>query len=417
MTRDERVRQRLSTPLEFAEYELLDYAEIDDVEESDEFDVEAVRIELDTGNSFPIVFYSLVLNDDWVVFGSISAPMDVLDIGEEALIAILDTIEMDVEATETPFERDLEPYDVSGIDLDETYESDDKSVSFDYPDSWEIFTDDTYTNFSVNTAYFVEFEQDDYDITIQVIDQTDPGINTSRASDSPYEYLLQLRQYDEGTVTQFQISEEDTVSLVIENNDEWLQLIAYAIGDKWVASSLVYAPTEEDLQAIEAEVVATLASIAFAEPVASLWSPILSAELPNDWELTQSEFNQDEHQFMLSTNDDSRLRNAQMIIGVSNADSMGVADIIEEDGAEGFLVSALRLDEDEVETLMVGDYEIVRTEIIENDDIFIQHSVTAIDGWVFLGITASPNEDDMSEILEALDAIIEDMEITLPEDD
>ncbi|MEO1289261.1 MAG: hypothetical protein AAFV93_15975, partial [Chloroflexota bacterium] len=225
VTRDERVRQRLSTPLEFAEYELLDYAEIDDVEESDEFDVEAVRIELDTGNSFPIVFYSLVLNDDWVVFGSISAPMDVLDNGEEALIAILDTIEMDVEATETPFERDLEPYDVSSIDLDETYESDDKSVSFDYPDSWEIFTDDTYTNFSVNTAYFVEFEQDDYDITIQVIDQTDPGINTSRDSDSPYEYLLQLRQYNEGTVTQFQVNEEDAVRLIIENDDEWLQLI------------------------------------------------------------------------------------------------------------------------------------------------------------------------------------------------
>ena len=165
--------QTFETSYDIAEYaierENLVDAQIRDTESTNEEFVRSEGIK----DERTIVLYTTLREDNWALIASVDVPIEpsprennTIKFGEVALWTILDSLKFDAIAAATPFERNLEVYNTSGITLDKTYLSDNGILELSYPTDWEL--DDIKSGASINEienyGYIFVFETPDEDI-------------------------------------------------------------------------------------------------------------------------------------------------------------------------------------------------------------------------------------------------------------
>jgi len=368
-------------------------------------------------------FYAIVRDDGWVILINLAAPAAEVQIREQQALQMVQSLVFNADAAATPFQRNLEVYDVSHIRLARTYSSSDGILSLEYPADWKIDHERQF-NFTMGDpiiAYGVPFAPPDNDaeIHIMVMDVTSEGIGAGANMDTGEEFMQMERQATEGERKQYRIGGFDAVFVIYVNNEaNTEEFIELALNNVWVATGFIKAESREQVTKYEAQVTAILESLQFPLGSPTITSPVLNISLPEPWILYSMQ--QDEgrwYNFKLQTSNVDVTDNAFIIIELVDLVANGLTYISDTDDLKNNIPNIGTIS-DQPSVRYAGSYEVVSVLALNEEyGFFIEfNSLLANDDWLIAIYGVAYSEDEAHNTLPCIDAIITDMELTLPDE-
>ena len=414
----------LVTPLDFAKYTLR--SDKLDASETEIAGYPAVRV-LQHGDVSDRLgrFYAIVRDDDWVVLISVGTSAANIDDGESALLEIAESLVFDANAAATPFVRNLEQYDISRIELAEIFTSNDGNVTLQYPSDWEMSSFVFPQPPEAAIGYFLNFTVPESiaDITITVMDVTNDFYNYPLDQNSPQEYMREQRRLATENGAQFRIGDSDATSVLLTDEEGVQQTIAFALNDEWVTTAEISATDAATAASYEPTTVAVLDSLKLTLGTPYITSPVLTARLPESWQLGKTE--QAEGEFYVFT-----------LRPVGPIDPMGPRILIQlihlgperaaeiPSGIAGLkaivdqAISQAATIQSQPERLKIDEYRILRVHVyVENQKAYGAYTLFWVDqNWLMLIWTGSSAQEDVTRMVRDSETIIEDMTLMLSED-
>jgi hypothetical protein len=423
--------ENMETAEDFADYTIREgFGRRVNLEEVEIAGMTGVRSEVISNRDRDTILFAFVLENGWMIIASINAPQEPLsfndndiDNGESDLLALLESLEFDVTAAETVFERNLDAYDTSDIELGESYTSDDGLMIFAYPEDWEMLQGDGFGAMVGTIGYIYEFsvdlDEEDAELYLMVFEVGNGYYNQPMDANTPEEYLHKMRNSENGTVSEFRIGNYDAVSLVSRIEGSYRQEISYALNEEWIVLVSLEAASEHALEAYEAGLVAMIATIQFTVGASFIEFPMLSVTLPEPWEVATASTSSEGYNIKLQSGDREQYQDASIFIYLRTLESADLLDAAEGDLED--LMAGLSPVEFETSIIEIGDYEVLQSEIQEIEGqrggLYAAVSLIRLDeDWFFFAVSQSVVEDEVQSILADVETIIAEMEISLSEE-
>ena len=401
-----------------------------------------IRMDISSLSEHSERLYVLVRDDGWSVFACLAAPANQFDRHIDDLVAIIESLMFNAERAAIPFEQNLELFDVSNIELTETYINADGTLNFRYPAGWNLLKQGRTGGFSGTVDLFnsyVIFTPDDYQgtIRIEVLDTINEGLGLPFDQNTTLEYMIARRNHwirlhetlseefeitythhypDENSITEFRIGAYDAVSSIsrFTDIDVVQQQITMALNDTWVAEAFITNTSIENVAQYEAETVALLASLRFPIGQSFITSSLLTVNLPETWVYDTNYQDSDlDYQYILRPIADDI--EANIVIELVNSEFYGATT-----DRLSLVEVRERLSSDTAfevnpQTLVVNNYEVLQAKGIISGWFFEYLVFIANEDWIIFVFSVSEVEEEIEAISPELYAIISTLELTLPE--
>ncbi len=237
--------------------------------------------------------------------------------------------------------------------------------------------------------------------------------------DTGEEFMQMERQATEGERKQYRIGGFDAVFVIYVNNEaNTEEFIELALNNVWVATGFIKAESREQVTKYEAQVTAILESLQFPLGSPTITSPVLNISLPEPWILYSMQ--QDEgrwYNFKLQTSNVDVTDNAFIIIELVDLVANGLTYISDTDDLKNNIPNIGTIS-DQPSVRYAGSYEVVSVLALNEEyGFFIEfNSLLANDDWLIAIYGVAYSEDEAHNTLPCIDAIITDMELTLPDE-
>ena len=355
--------------------------------------------------------YFIMRDDGWLISVKLSIPQEYIERQDELVQTILETLVFDDGVAAEPFERNLEAYDYSNVELSKTFTYSDGCFTVEYPEDWEAIEPDPRFVSPPTQVQFTVLD-DNVEITVLIVSIAYTGGMT------PQSIMEQRRNVSQDIAREFLIDDKEAVSI-----DRWVdkdtfrQVVSFALNDAWLAEGLIDAESEEIVSNYETTLVAMLASLEYIEIQTIETISELNTQIPENWVIYQMDFQHGAYyQTILIPVEGSDLPDVAISIMLLNLDATGWRETVNLEGVDGFL-SAIATLEGELETLVVADYEIIRgqTSYEGNDYVYMDNVFLISDDWLVFAEVIADTVEESESFLPLIDSMIEEMELNVEE--
>lgn len=359
------------------------------------------------------IFYTIVRSDGWVMFASVSAPLERMIKDERDLLAVIDSLRFDASKAAITFTSSLPDYDFSKVSLDESYVTKDGNLTLRYPAQWTITDDSLYGDRPIGIFVRMQPPDERVQVNIFVMDATEEDMGLSPTQDTPEEFMQEERA--NASSSQFRIANHDAVKVMRSDNGKDSLEIYFALNDSWVASAGISADNTALLSKYEAEVVAMLASLKLTLGESVIDFEVLHATLPDTWIHKVNTHNDgDYYNFVLQPSYRADFSNRLIIIEFVNLHSRGFSHVTLDDLKR--IIGQLVTREYKSRVVTIGNYETLRVETYsEANAIYGQYTLWMVnEDWLVVVEGLSTTREVARGTLRDINAIISAFEISLP---